>query len=115
IPATGSVYVTDPVGPTILEIESDGSPLPPPISSTFWPIPICACSTKPDVNGANISVITSRYLSQYRAEVCHAWSVLFWFSGITLVRGSRPFVSLQDDGRRSFVSTKLNVAREAAT
>src|SRR6266536_2028876 len=35
IPATGSVYITDPVGPTILEIVRDGSPLPAPISSTF--------------------------------------------------------------------------------
>src|SRR5207302_1772510 len=86
IPATGSVYVTDPVGPTILEIVSDGSPLPPPISSTFWPIPICACSTKPDVNGANISVIRSRYLSQYCAEICHASSVLFCSSRFILVR-----------------------------
>src|SRR5438132_1361106 len=34
------------------EIVNDGSPLPPPISSTFWPIPIRASLTRPDVNGA---------------------------------------------------------------
>src|SRR4029077_15708580 len=55
MPATGSVYITEPVGPTIDEIVSDGSPLPPPISSTFWPVPINASSTRPDFKGAKIS------------------------------------------------------------
>src|SRR6478735_4097887 len=40
MPAAGSVYITDPVGPTMPEMVSDGSPLPPPISSTLWPTPI---------------------------------------------------------------------------
>jgi hypothetical protein len=82
IPATGSVYMTDPVGPTMHEIVSDGSPLPPPMSSTFWPIAIRASSTRPDVNGANICAISTRYLSQYRAEICHASRALFCSSGI---------------------------------
>src|SRR6478672_601569 len=86
MPAAGSVYITDPVGPTMDEMVSDGSPLPPPISSTFWPIPMRASSIRPDVNGANICSISTRYLSQYRAEVCHASSVLFCFSGAILVR-----------------------------
>src|SRR5439155_8304877 len=86
IPATGSVYMTDPAGPTMLEIVSDGSPLPPPISSTFWPIPSRASSTRPDVNGANICAMSTRYLSQYRAEVCHASRALFCSSGFILVR-----------------------------
>src|SRR5207237_1305808 len=81
----GSVYITDPVGPTMDEILSDGSPLPPPISSTSWPIPIRASSTRPDVSGANICSISARYLSQYRAEVCHASSTFFCSSGIILV------------------------------
>src|SRR5205823_858012 len=68
------------------EIVSDGSPLPPPISSTFWPIPIRASSTRPDVNGANICAMSTRYLSQYRAEACHASRVLFCSSGFILVR-----------------------------
>src|SRR4029077_12050578 len=78
--------MTDPGGPTISAIVSDGSPLPPPISSTFWPIPIRASSTRPDVNGANICAISTRYLSQYRVEVCHASSTLFCSSGAILVR-----------------------------
>src|SRR6266566_1695656 len=86
IPTTGSVYITDPVGPTMHEIVSDGSPPPPPISSTSWPIPIRAPSTRPDVNGANICAISTRYFSQYRAEVCHESSTLFCSSGIILVR-----------------------------
>src|SRR5205823_6391151 len=95
MPATGSVYMTDPVGPTIDEIVSDGSPLPPPISSTFWPIPICASSTRPDVNGANICAMSTRYLSQYRAEACHASRTLLCSSGFILVRPKlTPFSSL---------------------
>src|SRR5438552_2758980 len=86
MPAAGSVYITDPVGPTMPEMVSDGSPLPPPISSTFWPIPIRASSIRPDVNGANISAMSTRYLSQYRAESCHASSVLFCSSEFILVR-----------------------------
>src|SRR5207249_869443 len=86
MPATGSVYMTDPVGPTISEIVSDGSPLPPPISSTFWPTPIRGSSIKPAVNGANIWAMSVRYLSQYCAEICHASSVLFCSSRFILVR-----------------------------
>src|SRR6266702_3351671 len=86
IPATGSVYITDPVGPTMPEIASDGSPLPPPISSTFWPIPIRASLTRPDVNGSNICTISVRCLSQCRAEVSHASRALFCSSGVILVR-----------------------------
>src|SRR5438552_3387160 len=78
--------MTDPAGPTMPEIVSDGSPLPPPISSTFWPIPIRASSTRPDVNGANICAMSTRYFSQYRAEVCHASSILFCSSGFILIR-----------------------------
>src|SRR6266480_969577 len=93
IPATGSVYITDPVGPTMHEIVSDGSPLPPPISSTFWLIPIRASSTRPAVNGANICAISTRYLSQYRAEICHASSAFLCSSGIILVRReANPFL-----------------------
>src|SRR6266566_7815442 len=86
IPAAGSVYITDPVGPTMPEIVSDGSPLPPPISSTLWPVPIRASLTRPDVNGANICAISARCLSQCRAEVSHASSALFCSSGVILVR-----------------------------
>src|SRR6266699_801488 len=86
MPATGSVYITDPVGPTMHEIVSDGSPLPPPISSTFWPIPIRASLTRPDVNGANICAISARCLSQCHAEVSHASSALFRSSGVILIR-----------------------------
>src|SRR5438874_3448288 len=79
------------------EIVSDGSPLPPPISSTFWPSPIRASSTRPDVNGANICAISTRYLSQYRAEVCHASSALLCSSGIILVRRKLPRRKCQFD------------------
>src|SRR6266478_7284923 len=80
------------------EIVSDGSPLPPPISSTFCPVPIRASSTRPDVNGANICAISTRYLSQYRAEVCHASSTLLCSSGIILVRRKLPRRKCQFDG-----------------
>src|SRR6266576_2427807 len=77
------------------EIVSDGSPLPPPISSTFWPIAIRASSTRPDVNGANICAMSTRYLSQYRAEACHASKALFCSLGFILVRRKlTPFSSL---------------------
>src|SRR5205823_14360810 len=72
MPATGSVYVTAPVGPTLDEAVSDGSPLPPPLSSTFCPTRIRASLTRPDVNGANICAMSTRCLSQYWAEVRHA-------------------------------------------
>src|SRR5437870_8959545 len=95
MPVTGSVYVTSPIGPTRHEIVSDGSPLPPPISSTFWPIPIRASSTRPAVNGANICAMSTRYLSQYRAEACHASRALFCSLGFILVRRTlTPFFSL---------------------
>src|SRR5206468_6245279 len=94
-----SVYITDPVGPTVAEIASDGSPLPPPISSTFWPIPIRASSTRPDVNGANICAISTRYLSQYRAEVSHASSALFCSSGVIPVR-RKPALSISTRASR---------------
>src|SRR5204863_5126707 len=68
------------------EIVSDGSPLPPPISSTFWPTPIRASSTRPAVNGANICAMSTRYLSQYRAEACHASKALFCSFGFILAR-----------------------------
>src|SRR2546423_12943326 len=90
--ATGSVYVTEPVGPTRDEIASDGSPLPPPISSTFCPIPIRASSTRPDVNGANICAMSTRYLSQYRAEACQTSRALFSSSGFILVRWGDPIL-----------------------
>src|SRR3989440_9929467 len=80
------------------EIVSDGSPLPPPISSTFWPTPIRASSTRPDVNGANICAMSTRYLSQYRAEVCHASSALFCSSGFILVQRKLPFLFRADRG-----------------
>src|SRR5256714_15478835 len=83
-----------PVDPTISAIVSDGSPLPPPISSTFWPIPIRASSTRAAVNGANICAISVRYFSQYRAEVCHASSLCC--SGFIF------FISIGEGLRRSF-------------
>src|SRR5439155_26420566 len=100
--ATGSVYITDPVGPTMDEIVSDGSPLPPPISSTSWPLPIRASSTRPDGSGANICSISPRYLSQYRAEVCHVSSALFCSSGVIPVRRKLTLVYFVDGGARSF-------------
>src|SRR5207249_9638865 len=90
--------MTDPVGPTMNEIASDGSPLPPPISSTFCPVPIHASSTRPIFNGANICAISTRYLSQYRAEVCHASSALLCSSGIILVRRKLPRRKYQPNG-----------------
>src|SRR5438552_9446293 len=98
IPATGSVYITDPVGPTMPEIVNDGSPLPPPISSTFWPIPIRASLTRPDVNGANICAISARCLSQCRAEVSHASRALFCSSAVILVRSKPPFLFRRGQG-----------------
>src|SRR5216684_2214579 len=84
--------MTDPVGPTMPEIVSDGSPLPPPISSTFWPILIRASSTRPEVKGANICAMSTRYLSQYRAEVCHELSTLFCsLEFILVLRKLTPF------------------------
>src|SRR5437762_2655876 len=84
--------MTDPVGPTIPDMVSDGSPLPPPISSTFWPIPIRASSTRPAVNGANICAMSTRYLSQYRAEACQASSDFLLCSSvfISFIRSSLP-------------------------
>src|SRR5262249_17067031 len=58
MPATGSVYTTDPVGPTLDAIVSAGSPVPPPISRTLWPTLIRASSIRPEVNGAKICAIS---------------------------------------------------------
>src|SRR5439155_23993452 len=89
------------------EILSDGSPLPPPISSTSWPIPIPASSTRPDVIGANICAISTRYLSQYRAEISHASSAFFCSSGIILVsREADPFLFRRGRGDE-FLETRI--------
>src|SRR5438067_7439365 len=109
--------MTDPVGPTIPDMVSDGSPLPPPISSTFWPIPIRASSTRLAVNGANICAISPRYLSQYRADICHAASALFCSSGIILVRWKlTPFLFRRERDHDFFqgcVAAQGNPAKEA--
>src|SRR5512144_210049 len=93
MPAAGSVNLTDPVGPTMPEMVSEGSPLPPPISSTLWPAPIRASSIRADVTGAKIWVISARYLSQYGAELCHDWTALFCSSGFILVTSARSITS----------------------
>src|SRR5881397_37187 len=87
------------------EIVNDGSPLPPPISSTFWPIPIRASLTRPDVNGANICAISARCLSQCRAEVSHASRALFCSSGVILVR--QPDLFLFRRARCEFLEARI--------
>src|SRR5207248_8555207 len=50
-----------------------------PLSGTF-------AVSSDAVNGANICAMSTRYLSQYRAEACHASKALFCSSGFILVR-----------------------------
>src|SRR4029450_3682272 len=71
---------------------------------------MCASSTKPDVKGANISVIRRRYLSQYPAEVCHAEALRFgsqeslWFDGVArcLAPRGRATILRPNEAKRCF-------------
>jgi hypothetical protein len=74
---------------------------------------IRASSTRADVNGANIRVISARCFSQYRAEVCHASSTFFCSSGIisdNAINSSRTHIAVLCDRQtmaQSFISHYL--------
>src|SRR6266404_2819958 len=113
MPAVGSVNITWPEGPTTRAIVNDGSPAPPPISSTDWPATICASSISARVNGAYIFSINAWCLFQYCEDVSHAASTWSASSLAILFRFQRKaglFPSLKSAKQR--MNILITVGRE---
>jgi hypothetical protein len=59
-------------------------------------------------------VISSRYLSPDRADICHPWSAFFWFSGIIWFKGAGPLFHSKGRGDDPSSQRNLGLLEEQA-